>query len=425
MQQSFMLRDLDHESLSRLIDQTSLIATTLVAREDGPEKPYADLFKINLSNEGQVIQDYVNQPLYLRQRVSYQKNFLESYFPNHTYYLPASAREQLHYLGCTSDTSRPAGTFAKDIFNRLLIDLSWASSQLEGNTYSRLDTGKLIAYGQAAKGKHHSETQMILNHKEAIEYLVYSDQDIGLNKKTIVDLHTLLSEMLLQSPAQCGVVRSFDVAIRGSVYAPQSMKFILEELLEQVLKTAIAIADPFEQSFFLMTHLSYLQPFGDVNKRVSRLAANIPLIQHNLSPLSFVDVPEKNYIEGLLGVYELNRTELLRDVYVWAYIRSCKQYVAVKNTLVAYDPFEFKYQRVLRKVVHNLIVNGDGVTAENITKYIPGTVSSQDIENFVAITMRAIETLHEHNAVRFRITPSELKRWREQTALFESSSTYD
>jgi hypothetical protein len=350
---------------------------------------------------------------------------LENYFPNHTYYLPASAREQLRYLGCTSDTSRPAGTFAKDIFNRLLIDLSWASSQLEGNTYSRLDTGKLIAYGQAAKGKHHSETQMILNHKEAIEYLVYSDQDIGLNKKTIVDLHSLLSEMLLQSPAQSGVVRSFDVAIRGSVYAPQSMKYILEELLEQVLKTAIAIADPFEQSFFLLTHLSYLQPFGDVNKRVSRLAANIPLIQHNLCPLSFVDVPEKNYIEGLLGVYELNRTELLRDVYVWAYIRSCKQYVAVKNTLVTYDPFEFKYQRVLRKVVHDLILSGDGVTAENITKYIPGTVPSQDIEKFVAMTMRAFETLHEHNVVRFKITAPEFKSWREQTALFESSSTYD
>lgn len=362
MQQPVVLRDLDQEGLSRLIFQTPLNATTFFAREGGPDKTYADQLKIDLSKDGQVIQDYVNQPLYLRENVSYEKSFLENYFPNHTYYLPASAREQLHYLGCTSEQRRPAGTFAKDIFNRLLIDLSWASSQLEGNTYSRLDTGKLIAYGQAAEGKHHSETQMILNHKEAIEYLVYSDQDIGLNKKTIIDLHTLLSEMLLQGPAQSGVVRSFDVAIHGSVYAPQSMKFILEELLEQIIKTAIAIADPFEQSFFLMVHLSYLQAFGDVNKRVSRLAANIPLIQHNLCPLSFVDVPEKTYIEGLLGVYELNRVELLRDVYVWAYIRSCKQYVAVKNTLATYDPFEFK---------------------------------------------------------------PELKGWREEVALLESSSTYD
>ncbi len=425
MQQPVELRDLDQEGLSRLIFQTPLNASTLFAREGGPEKTYADQLKIDLSKDGQVIQDYVNQPLYLRENVSYEKSFLENYFPNHTYYLPVSAREQLHYLGCTSEQRRPAGTFAKDIFNRLLIDLSWASSQLEGNTYSRLDTGKLIAYGQAAEGKHHSETQMILNHKEAIEYLVYSDQDIGLNKNTIIDLHTLLSEMLLQGPAQSGVVRSFDVAIHGSVYAPQSMKFILEELLKQVIKTAIAIADPFEQSFFLMVHLSYLQAFGDVNKRVSRLAANIPLIQHNLCPLSFVDVPEKTYIEGLLGVYELNRVELLRDVYVWAYIRSCKQYVVVKNNLVTYDSFQFKYQRVLRKVVQDLIVNGDGVTAENITKYIPDTVPTQDIEKLVAMTIRAIETLHEHNAVRFRITPSELKDWREQVALLESSSTYD
>lgn len=425
MQQPFLLRDLDQDGLRRLIYPSSLIATTLFAREQGAENTCVDRLAIDLSKEGQVIRDYVTQPLYLRKYVRYETAFLENYFPNHTHYLSASVREQLHALGRTSETSRPAGTFAKDIFNRLLIDLSWASSQLEGNTYSRLDTGKLIAYGEAAEGKANFETQMILNHKEAIEYLVYGEQDIGINIKTIIDLHTLLSEMLLKSPAQSGVIRFFDVAINGSVYAPHSVKYRLEELFEQVLKIAAEIEDPFEQSFFLMVHIPYLQPFGDVNKRVSRLAANIPLIQHNLCPLSFVDVPEKTYIDGLLGVYELNRVELLRDVYIWAYVRSCKQYVAVKNELVCPDPFDFKYQRVLRKVVQDLIASGDDITAENITKHIPDSVPVHDVHPFVEMTIREIKTLHEDNAVRFRIKASDFRRWRERLIPFQSSSTYD
>ena len=96
---------------------------------------------------------------------------------------------------------------------------------------------------------------------------------------------------------------------------------------------AAEIEDPFEQAFFLMVHLPYLQPFEDVNKRVSRLAANIPFIRHNLCPLSFIDVPQQAYVDAMLGVYELNQVELLRDVFVWAYARSCQQYVAVQQNM--------------------------------------------------------------------------------------------
>ena len=102
MQQPLVLSDVDQKSLRRLIFQTPFNATTLFAREDSSEKTYAYQLKIDLSKDGQDIQDYVNQPLYLRKHVSYEKSFLKNYLPNQTYYLPASAREQLHYLGCTS-----------------------------------------------------------------------------------------------------------------------------------------------------------------------------------------------------------------------------------------------------------------------------------------------------------------------------------
>ncbi len=93
-----------------------------------------------------------------------------------------------------------------------------------------------------------------------------------------------------------------------------------------------------------MVHLPNLQPFEDVNKRVSRLAANIPLIFQNLCPLSFVDVPDRAYIDGILVVYQLNRIELLRDVFVWAYQRSCARYSAIRKSLGDPDPFRLKYR---------------------------------------------------------------------------------
>lgn len=95
-----------------------------------------------------------------------------------------------------------------------------------------------------------------------------------------------------------------------------------------MLQTAESIKDPFEQAFFVTVHLPYLQPFDGVNKRVARLAANIPLFKANLSPLSFSDVPADLYKEAILGVYELQNFDLLRDVFVWACQRSAKQYVA-------------------------------------------------------------------------------------------------
>jgi len=97
--------------------------------------------------------------------------------------------------------------------------------------------------------------------------------------------------------------------------------------------------------------MPYLQPFEDVNKRVSRLSANISLIRRNLCPLSFVDVPDRAYIDGILGVYELNRIELLRDVFVWAYERSCARYSAVRQSLGEPDPFRLRYRKKIYEFV--------------------------------------------------------------------------
>ncbi|MBU3695043.1 MAG: Fic family protein, partial [Rhodocyclaceae bacterium] len=118
----------------------------------------AELY-VPVSPEGALVRAQVRLPLMHRRPVGYRRDFLETYQPGETFYLPASLRSQLHEMGRTSATERPAGTYARDVLNRLLVDLSWASSKLEGNTYSRLDTQNLIEFGQIATGKDAIETQ--------------------------------------------------------------------------------------------------------------------------------------------------------------------------------------------------------------------------------------------------------------------------
>jgi Fic family protein len=366
------------------------------------------------SPEGAKIKAYVRQPRALRPPVGYKLEFLEQYHPNHTSYLSPGLQDQLHELGRSPADQTPAGTFARDILNRLLIDLSWASSQLEGNTYSRLDTERLIEFGQAAEGKGALETQMILNHKQAIEYLVLDPANAQLTPDTIIALHAFLSDGLMADPAAVGRIRRRAVEIGGSVYLPVALPQRLEELFGIVVQMAAEIQDPFEQAFFLMVHLPYLQPFEDVNKRVSRLAANIPFIRNNLCPLSFIDVSQQAYVDAMIGVYELNRVELLRDVFVWAYERSCQQYVAIKQNLVPPDIFRLRYRQALAEVVAAIVKNDEAATRDVVRAKMPTAVAELDSEHFIQLVLEEFACLHAGNAVRFGIRPLELAAWQEK-----------
>ena len=368
---------------------------------------------VPVSTEGGAIKAYVRQAPQQRRPVSYDLKFLESYRPNETYYLPDTLRRQLHQLGRSPAEHTAAGTFARDIMNRLLIDLSWASSRLEGNTYTRLDTERLIEFGQAVEGKDAFETQMILNHKEAIEYLVRGVDRVGVNTETILALHALLSDGLLRDPQAGGRVRSRAVEIGGTVYLPIALPQRLEDLFGIVVRMAAEVHDPFEQAFFLMVQLPYLQPFEGVNKRVSRLAANIPLIRTNLCPLSFIDVPERAYVDAMIGIYELNRVELLRDVFVWAYERSCQQYAAVRQQLIPPDTFRLRYRTQLGEAVR-AIIRGDQPALDDILQAaIPESVVDGDRERFLTLLQEEFKNLHEGNAIRFGLRPLELAVWKQ------------
>lgn len=369
---------------------------------------------IPLSSAGIAIRDYVRQPPEARRPVGYDRGFLDAYRPNSSFYLSEDERAHLAAVGQPQIAEQPAGTYAKQILSRLLIDLAWNSSRLEGNTYSLLDTKRLIELGEEAEGRAHLEAQMILNHKDAIEFLVSAADEIGFNRYTILNLHALLANNLLADVTAAGRLRYIAVGIERSAFHPLEVPQLIEESFDQILATAAAISDPFEQAFFIMVQLPYLQPFDDVNKRVSRLAANIPLIKGNLSPLSFADVPRQAYTEAVLGVYELNKIDLLKDVFIWAYERSAARYAAVRQSLGEPDPFRLRYRAQLREIIADLIRSrvGRKETAARIAGWPSEAIEPDDRKRFNEVVEAELTSLHEGNFARYQIRPSEFSAWR-------------
>ncbi len=416
--------DFARRTLQRRIDQL-VRARLLIPKGHGRARRYVLPPKSSPSGNGTPedrdwpssdaikIRDAVNRPIFDRIPVGYRGEFLDTYLPNQTFYLPEDLRRELLEIGQVGLSDLPAGTYLRQVMHRLLIDLSWNSSRLEGNTYSLLETQHLLDLGEGAEGKAAQETQMILNHKAAIEMLAEQAEGIGFNRYTVCNLHALLSDNLLADPMAGGRIRSRPVGISGTVFHPLEVPAQIEERFLKVLGKAETIRDPFEQAFFAMVHLPYLQPFEDVNKRVSRLAANIPLIRRNLCPLSFIDVDRDDYLGAIIGVYELNRVEFLRDVFAWAYRRSSLRYAAVRQSLGDPDPFRLRHRAIIgefvREIVHRRM--NKRTAAQWIATETGGRVPKSERERFVEVVETELTSLHEGNIARYRLRPAEFESW--------------
>ena len=407
--------------LSALVDEDRIVrkgerkATRYHPLETSIETEKEDL-KDNLVNifspKSQKKLNFLDSPLYTREKVSYKRDFLDSYVPNQSQYVPKKIREALFQEGKRFDEQLAAGTYARQISQRLLIDLSYNSSRLEGNTYSRLDTQKLVEEDITAEGKVHEETVMIMNHKEAILFLVENAQDIELNSLTIRNLHHLLSQDLLANPNACGNIRTLEVNIGQSTYKPLDNPHLLKELFELILQKAKKIKDPFEQSLFLLVHLSYLQAFEDVNKRTSRLSCNIPFIKSNLCPLSFTDVARDDYTAALLAIYEKNDVEPMLELFSWAYSRSCQQYGVVKKSLGEIDAFRIQYRQQRKAIMGQIVRQGlHGTEAEELIEAYCRKQSIEDIDKFTAMTLADLSSLHAGAIIGLGITEVQINTW--------------
>lgn len=378
-----------------------------VVREDGPPANSGDPTLREL-------RDIFRTPYSLRTPAGYRREFLENYVPNETAYLPENLREHLRAKGQSQHMADlPPGTYARQVLDRLIIDLSWNSSRLEGSTFSLLETDHLLALGHTEDPVRFMEAQMILNHKAAIEFLVESPDDLGFNRYTFLNLHAVLTDGLLKNAKAEGMLRSTPVGIGGSVYHPTNNPAVIEECFDLILQKAGAIRDPLECCFFLMVQMPYLQPFEDGNKRTSRLAANIPLIRANMSPLSFVGVPVRDYTDGILGVYELNRIELLRQVFVEAYEQSAGRYAAIRQEIGEPEPVVVRYRNEIKDFIREVVVKRltKLEAAATLRRWAGQNITAGDRAKFIENVEERLLALTEGSIVRVRVRPSEFEAW--------------
>lgn len=208
-------------------------------------------------------------------------------------------------------------TAPKDILKRekerITIELSWKSSQIEGNTYTLLETESLLEQGIPAKGRSKDETQMILNHKKALEF-AEDNRDLFANKitkNTVIKLHEMLAENLMDSG-----LRERIVGITGSAYRPLDNKFQIEEELERVCEVINSKNDVFEKALIAFVYICYLQPFNDGNKRTARILANAILFANDCFPLSLRAVDVNTYKLAILAYYELGILGNAKKVFI-------------------------------------------------------------------------------------------------------------
>ncbi len=262
-----------------------------------------------------------------RTPIPYDPDRIGLYVPNETRWLPYEAAARMQAAIDQAGVQHlDALTYSRAIAERFLVDLSWASSNLEGNTYDHLSTELLIKYGQSASGRDRLETAMILNHKAAISAMIDGVGEAFPDAEGVRRRHVLMMRDLMD-PAGLGVVRRKEARISATSYHPSSDRVLLAVALGDLLDKARRVGNPFEASFLLLAGISYLQAFVDGNTRMGRLLSNEPLLRAGRPPLTFIGIDQAPYILGLIEFYETGATGLLGEAVSQSYDTTAHDYV--------------------------------------------------------------------------------------------------
>ena len=360
----------------------------------------------------EALRRYLDQPVSQRPRIGYDPGFLEEYQPNRSYYLDAASRQRLH-AQCQPGSAVFSGLSTHDQ-SLFMCGLSFASSNMEGNPYDMAATEKLLLEQQEKVGASPTDTTMILNHHEAVSYLVNNIQypplrrNVALLERDIKALHALLSAYLLKDPRACGRLRRCPVRIDQSSYVPLVVPDEIARCFSEVLHKANQIEDPYEQAFFLLVHLPYLQAFEDCNKRTARVACNIPLLRAGVIPMSWMDVDHREFTSGLLGVYEKCDPVLLAEVFTQGYIHSSERFLIMQRS-AAPDEIVVNYRQELRSYIRAVVLGGDVDTPPDVRPE-----HQQAFFEFVERELAYLRDLDQAALVRLRLKEGDVRQWLAQ-----------
>ncbi|MBU0998374.1 Fic family protein [Patescibacteria group bacterium] len=252
------------------------------------------------------------------QRTNVKKSFDFSIFTKLTSLLTPLEAAELNKIN--KSFGRESESLNKDIYlkeiERFVIELSWKSSKIEGNTYSLLDTETLIKHKIEAKGHSKEEAIMILNHKKAFESILTKREDYKtLTSKKIAELHNFLTKNLNVSSG----IRKQAVGITGTTYKPLDNEWQIQEAMEKLIRVINQTKDPLEKALITIAMISYIQPFVDGNKRTARMLANALLLTNDYYPLSYRSVDETFYKKALVLFYEQNSLYYLKQIILDQY----------------------------------------------------------------------------------------------------------
>ena len=206
---------------------------------------------------------------------------------------------------------------------RLAIDLSWKSSQIEGNTYSLLETEKLLKEKETASGKTKEEAVMLLNHKEALDFIIkHHDYLTPLSVQKIEDIHSILIKEL----AIDRNLRKRRVGISGTNYKPLDNEFQIADALANMCQLINSKEEVFEKTLLALVLISYIQPFMDGNKRTARIISNAILMNHKYCPISFRTVDSIDYKKAMLLFYEQNNISAFKEIFINQFEFAVKTY---------------------------------------------------------------------------------------------------
>ncbi len=288
----------------------------------GPSTVYA-------SSQAHPLLAYVDLKQYFAEEPDFRKaskrTFDDDVFSDLAGILSEKELQELHtiYRPFSRSTKVLNPTIMTRELERYLIEFSWKSSKIEGNTYTLLETENLIKQGERAPGRTNEESQMILNHKDVFKVILNNPRDFRmLSVSRMIEVHSALTRGL-------GIVsgiRKQSVGITGTNYRPPDNEWQVRDALDQAINAINELRHPLERALVTMALIAYIQPFADGNKRTARILANAILLAYDFFPLSYRSVDEKEYKEALIVFFETANLYHVKRLFLEQYRFALKTY---------------------------------------------------------------------------------------------------
>ncbi|MBY3433690.1 hypothetical protein HFN89_05955 [Rhizobium laguerreae] len=357
-------------------------------------------------------------PSHIRPKVNFDPLRIQTYDPDSAPWLGKAAWDLMKNSAGANLVDMDPSTYTREIAERFLIEMSWASSALEGNTYSLPETEALIKYAEVAGGKSELEVQMILNHKQAIGWVIDNVSDVEITPETAMRLHAMLMRSLVRQN-YLGSIRREPVQILNSAYVPSSDYAELSMGIAELCSKASKTKDPYEASFALLAGIAYLQPFIDGNKRTARLLSNIPLLKAGLPPISFIGIGRAEYGIGMTTCYELGDTSHLSRTISEGYALTAPSYVVASATKRVPRSIEIRMRTRLDEAVNDfLTAAADDVqlSPADFATEVFSDLGEADLGIIVESFEDVIHTVNEVNCIAYGVGQELVSRYRDAVA---------